>query len=169
LSLGRNDIVRVHAGLLPALNPRSTKLRVRDLILNHCEHGGTKGFFSISGTKLTTARALAEKALRKICKDQNWALPELKKTPRPLPFQNLKLADFRAFLRDDRSTAVAYLEQFSKRESTVYLEDLLLRRTDWADEVDDLAEISEEVRPLIGSGSLLETQGGLSTPLSELL
>jgi len=165
-SLGRNDIVRVHAGLLPALNPRSTKLRVRDLILNHREHGGTKGFFSISGTKLTTARALAGKVLRKICEDQNRAIPAVRNKPRPQPFQDLSLSAFRTFLNSDRSAASAYLEHFSKREATVYLEDLLLRRTGWADEIDDLAEITEEVSPLIDSGSLLEARACLRTPLS---
>lgn len=59
LSVTRRDVARIYSGVLPAAAPGSTVPRARNEI-----HGrGPHGLITISGTKFTTARAAARKAL----------------------------------------------------------------------------------------------------------
>ena len=66
LGLKQKEIFYVFAGLLPAAKPGTTDLADREVILKHADHDGPKGFYSISGVKFTTARLVAEKALKQI-------------------------------------------------------------------------------------------------------
>lgn len=63
--LGPKDIVRVFSGLLPTDRPGSAELTKREIIIDHARLGGPTGFYSVSGIKFTTARRVAEKALRR--------------------------------------------------------------------------------------------------------
>jgi glycerol-3-phosphate dehydrogenase len=66
LHVSHNDVLHIFSGLLPVVEPGSTSLAVREVILDHSEHGGPQGLYSISGVKFTTARLVAEKTLDRI-------------------------------------------------------------------------------------------------------
>jgi len=61
------DIVNVHAGLLPAESfvdkNNEPKLKNKPSILNASDHGGPQGLFCVSGIKLTTARRVAQRTI----------------------------------------------------------------------------------------------------------
>ncbi|HEX6899475.1 MAG TPA: FAD-dependent oxidoreductase [Thermoanaerobaculia bacterium] len=63
LNARRDEVARVLWGRLPAAGEGSTVPARRPVIHHHGRHGGPEGLVSISGVKLTTARALSEKAL----------------------------------------------------------------------------------------------------------
>lgn len=55
----RRDVLRVYAGVLPAAAPGSCVPRARNLL----SEAGPRGLITVSGTKFTTARAAARRAL----------------------------------------------------------------------------------------------------------
>jgi glycerol-3-phosphate dehydrogenase len=61
--LRREQVARVLWGRLPAEAAGSTVPSSRPVIHDHGAHGGPRGLISVSGVKLTTARAVAEKTL----------------------------------------------------------------------------------------------------------
>jgi glycerol-3-phosphate dehydrogenase len=63
LDLRRHQVLRVHAGLLPAAARGETELTARPIIHDHGASGGPAGLVSVSGVKYTTARDVAERAL----------------------------------------------------------------------------------------------------------
>ncbi len=81
LELADHDIVHIFAGLLPAKTPGSHVLAAREVIVHHADQGGPHGLWSVSGVKLTTARLVAEKTLRRIWGKEADALSTL---PTPL-------------------------------------------------------------------------------------
>jgi glycerol-3-phosphate dehydrogenase len=66
LDLNTKDILYVFSGLLPVKKLGTVDLLKREVILNHGDQGGPKGFFSISGVKFTTSRLVAEKTIKQI-------------------------------------------------------------------------------------------------------
>jgi glycerol-3-phosphate dehydrogenase len=60
------DIVRVFAGFLPTAQQGSAKLAKRPVVHKHWLQAGPQGLVSLSGIKYTTARAVAEQALRAV-------------------------------------------------------------------------------------------------------
>lgn len=62
--LRRSDVLDVLWGRLPAVAEGSVELASRPVIVDHGRHGGPRGLVSISGVKLTTARAVAERTLK---------------------------------------------------------------------------------------------------------
>jgi glycerol-3-phosphate dehydrogenase len=62
--LRREQVARVLWGRLPAEAAGSKVPSSRPVIHDHGAHGGTRGLISVSGVKLTTARAVAERTLR---------------------------------------------------------------------------------------------------------
>ncbi|MBP7146634.1 MAG: FAD-dependent oxidoreductase [Acidobacteria bacterium] len=119
LRLERGDILRVHAGLLPAREAGTARLSVRPVIRDHGACRGPHGLFSVSGVKFTTARAVAERTLRAI---YGRAFAEMRylAVPRPEP------AEFegRHLLALDRDA----LRRLLRDEAALHLDDLLLRR-----------------------------------------
>ncbi len=57
------EVLRVLWGRLPAVGKDSTVPASRPVILDHGRHGGPRGLVSVSGVKLTTARAVARRSL----------------------------------------------------------------------------------------------------------
>jgi glycerol-3-phosphate dehydrogenase len=51
-------------GRLPAVAEGSTELASRPVIADHGRQGGPQGLVSVSGVKLTTARAVARRTLK---------------------------------------------------------------------------------------------------------
>ena len=63
LDVRRGEVLRVLWGALPAVAEGSTVPVSRPVILDHGHRGGPRGLVSVSGVKLTTARAVARRAL----------------------------------------------------------------------------------------------------------
>ncbi|NIO87011.1 MAG: FAD-dependent oxidoreductase, partial [Candidatus Aminicenantes bacterium] len=66
LDVGLKDVLRVFPGLQSAKKTGGIDFAVREVILNHADHDGPRGLYSISGVKFTTARRVAEKTLKRI-------------------------------------------------------------------------------------------------------
>ncbi|MEA2602907.1 MAG: glycerol-3-phosphate dehydrogenase [Acidobacteriota bacterium] len=66
LGLRPEEVVRVLWGCLPAVSAGSTVPASRPVILDHGRRGGPRGLVSVSGVKLTTAPAVARRALARL-------------------------------------------------------------------------------------------------------
>lgn len=64
LDFGREHVLQVLWGRIPAVTEGSTIPATRPVIHDHGRQGGPRGLVSVSGVKLTTARAVAERVLR---------------------------------------------------------------------------------------------------------
>ncbi len=125
-------VLRVHWGWLPAEAEGSATPSSRPVVHHHGRHGGPEGLVSVSGVKLTTARAVAHQALAPLFQRQGRPLPEPdRRTGRPPADPPIPLERFVRLAERDRVAAHDYLRSLIERQSVVQLEDLLLRRTDW--------------------------------------
>lgn len=131
--LTTGDVLRVHQGLLPAANVGGDTLTSREVIYNHGAHGGPAGFFSVSGVKFTTARLVAERAVRLVARRglPSSRLPAAAHVLRPEAEPILSGDAFEALAATAPGEAVAYVRGVMTRESVIHLDDLVLRRTDW--------------------------------------
>jgi glycerol-3-phosphate dehydrogenase len=75
------QILQVCHGWLPARAEGSPVPASRPVLHDHGAAGGPEGLFSLSGVKLTTARAVAEKTLAKVLAARGDELPELSLEP----------------------------------------------------------------------------------------
>jgi glycerol-3-phosphate dehydrogenase len=66
LNVSSSDIQQVFAGLLPVKTSASIDLSTRPVIIQHHQHGGPEGLYSVSGVKFTTSRCVADKLLSRI-------------------------------------------------------------------------------------------------------
>ncbi|MDX1540537.1 MAG: FAD-dependent oxidoreductase [Geminicoccaceae bacterium] len=76
LELSRSEVAQIDAGLLPATSDGGTVLAQQPVVVDHGAREGPAGLFSVSGVKLTTARAVAARLLDR-------ALPSGRATVRP--------------------------------------------------------------------------------------
>jgi glycerol-3-phosphate dehydrogenase len=126
LALTEKNILRVYSGVLPAT--RSGRLSVRETIINHANHNGPRGLYSISGVKFTTSRLVAEKVIRQI-------FPDLKKIPdstSPIPLQIQDITVDYDWIPENDSQ-LTMIKVILEKESVIHLGDLLLRRTSIGD------------------------------------
>ena len=130
--LETKDALRVYSGFLPAKGVGSVELALREKIRHHADHGGPQGLFSVSGVKLTTARRVAEKTLREIQRWRGMKLPAPSGSPRPETLRPLPWNELRSLLQRDADSAHEHVRQLIAEESVLHLDDLMLRRTDWA-------------------------------------
>ncbi len=145
LNVTKGDILQIYSGLLPAKEQGSNAIAVRDVIIDHFEHGGPKGLFSLSGVKFTTARLVAEKVLKKIFKDST--LP--KKTEFNFPAKSDEEYGIFGFNWDlDQNLIKEVLEKKIKDESVVHLQDLILRRTTLGDNPITSLKFAREISKL---------------------
>lgn len=144
------DVAQVYPGLLPAVAEGSERLAVREIIYDHGTQGGPSGLFSVSGVKFTTARSVAEKTMEMICARQGKQLPQPSQTERPLAVPSLNLTEFNQLYSSNAGAAAAYLRRLVDEESVVYLDDLLLRRTDWRMDPKESKTAVRKVRELLG-------------------
>jgi glycerol-3-phosphate dehydrogenase len=134
LEIGRDRVQRVLWGWLPAAgsSPRSSVVPAgHPIIYDHGAAGGPQGLLSVSGVKLTTSRALAERVLARVFAQRGEPLPAPGWIERPATEPPLPLEEFIILADRDREAAGAHLRWIVERESVVRLDDLLLRRTDW--------------------------------------
>ncbi len=155
-AVGRDDVLRVFGGLLPAARPGTERLAVRPVVLNHAREGGTAGMFSVSGVKFTTARRVAEDTLRTIHPKLSRDPEVLSGTERPMP---VELPDADGFLRrveEAPEAAGAWLRRLIADEAVVHLDDLLLRRTDWGQDPRRIPAVSAAVHRCLAGAPLAD-------------
>ena len=136
-------------GLLPAKKQGDNQIAVREVIIDHSEHEGPKGLFSLSGVKLTTSRLVAEKVLNKIFDKEKLN----KKTEIEFPTRTKKeygIFDYDWDSRKDTNGWKETLKSKIENESVIHLQDLLLRRTTIGDNPQNAIQQSEEICKLFG-------------------
>lgn len=147
--LGANPghVKRVFAGLLPAAQPDTPMLRKREILWDHSKSGGPRGLYSVSGVKFTTASDVACRTLEMIGNTEvagvaDVALPLSRSTALLTnPLQPRTIDD--ASLRDT-------LQQVATEESVQCVDDLVLRRTNWAVIEPDIEELRTRAANLLG-------------------
>ena len=131
LKIKKEDILRVFPGLQSAKKEGGTDFAVRDVIIDHSDHGGPKGFYSISGVKLTTARRVAEKMLTRIFPEKELPGHLNKDGSHSHQVTSETRWDFDCNWRpkeNDPEWKVT-LRSLIREESILHLDDLILRRT----------------------------------------
>ncbi|OGU40252.1 MAG: hypothetical protein A2315_09060 [Ignavibacteria bacterium RIFOXYB2_FULL_35_12] len=142
LNLEQSDVLQIFPGLLPAKEEGSEKLAVREVIIDHGENGGPKGFFSISGVKFTTARLVAEKTIKKIFRE------EIKSSSRDgrKPSNSKELGIFdNQWVPKEPNGWENTLKNIIQNESVVHLDDLMIRRTTLGDDPARALENSQKI------------------------
>jgi glycerol-3-phosphate dehydrogenase len=167
LALESAEVLGVRWGLLPAKRQGAMEPADQPVIHDHGARGGPRGLVSVSGVKFTTARAVAERTLATF---YGAALPAYtaagKSRPParcPLPFEEIE-----RLLAEDRAAAASHLLRLVRRESVVYLDDLLLRRTGWGrDPVPGAraAALATEVGDLLAAAEALPGQAPEEPPM----
>jgi len=149
LGLKRDSITRVFSGILPAKQADGAELTVREKFVDHGQDGGPRGLYSIVGIKLTTARAVADKTLRRVFpgKRRNAAADDTAETA------EAPLADALPQILQtggDSGRRRESLEALLARNAVVHLDDLLFRRTDSWCEPDRAIELARAVATVLG-------------------
>ncbi|MEO6196037.1 MAG: FAD-dependent oxidoreductase [Thermoanaerobaculia bacterium] len=131
LEASREQVARVLWGRLPAAAEGSAEPSSRPVIHDHGQAGGPRGLVSVSGVKLTTARAVAGKALQALAAGGSLRPAPPADVARPEADPPLSLTELTRLAEHDWNAARDHLRGIVERQSVVRLEDLLLRRTDW--------------------------------------
>ncbi len=153
LNLERERVVREYAGLLPVEREGTVELTDRPVILDHGSAGGPDGLVSVSGVKLTTARAVAIQVLRSTFGGELRPRSEAPSARvRPPPAEPPSAAAFLRLLEDAPPEATARLRELAEREAVVRPEDLLWRRTDWSEDL-EFAELRARVPSLLSESA----------------
>lgn len=130
LNASRDKVLQIYSGLLPAKEQGTSALAVREVIIDHSQHGGPQGLFSLSGVKFTTARLVAEKVLKQVFPD------DTRKSLPDLNFPQKSESEYGVFDFDwslNQKTIKEILKKKIETEGVVHLQDLLLRRTTLGD------------------------------------
>lgn len=139
----RRHVMRIYAGIVPAVAPGSGETSSRATIIDHGAQGGPRGLVSVSGVKYTTARREAEKTLRVAFGDRLRPLdPTTDAPPQNTPARFLCL--------DDELPAAAELQRIVDEESVLHIDDLLLRRTDLTARGERALRLAAEVCDRLG-------------------
>ncbi|MCB9207942.1 MAG: FAD-dependent oxidoreductase [Ignavibacteriales bacterium] len=146
LNLTKDNIVQIYSGLLPAKEQGTNEIAVREIIIDHSEHNGPKGLFSLSGVKLTTSRLVAEKVLNKVLGDKSAKLKEIEFPQKS--DEEFGVFDFDWSIEDESLKSI--IKQKIENESIVHLDDLLLRRTTLGDNPSKALLNAEEICELFG-------------------
>jgi glycerol-3-phosphate dehydrogenase len=146
LQLSPQDILHVFAGYLPA-EQDGVQLAKKDLIIDHAKRGGPRGLYSVRSTKLTAARATAEKVLLEIFPNRDLAPPDME------AFSNMRSAkvaqrgvwDYGWYPDGGDDSWLKSLSRIIEEESVCHLDDLLLRRTSLGDNPFRALELAPEL------------------------
>jgi glycerol-3-phosphate dehydrogenase len=137
---------RVFAGLLPARAAGCAELAKREVVFDHGALGGIQGFYSVSGVKFTTAGEVARLTLARMGHAERRAEPigELR-----LARGTDVLTDSRKLWTLDDAALGAVLGRSVKDESVHCLDDLVLRRGNWAVAETDLERVRARVAGIV--------------------
>jgi len=131
LGLAGERVSRVFSGWLSAAADGMALPTLHSIVHDHAASGGPRGLLSVSGVKLTTARALAEQTLARVFALRGEPVPPPGWIERPPPDPPLPVDDLLRLAGRDREGARAHLRGLVERQAVMRLDDLLLRRTDW--------------------------------------
>lgn len=148
MALREGDIARVTAGIMPVRRAGSVALTTRDVIVDHGATGGPRGLFSVSGVKLSTARAVAEATVRR-------AFPHARPCtdaalPRP---ESIPASPHRSFrwMPDPGDPAwQREFEELVRAEPVVHLADVFLRRSTLGDNPERALALAPAACRLLG-------------------
>jgi glycerol-3-phosphate dehydrogenase len=156
LELTQSEILHVYSGLLPAKQRNSATLAKTDRWVDHGEHGGPVGLFSVQGTKFTAARATAVEGMARIFPSRTVSRENLEifQSRGQGCSQTRGVFDYHWEPVLDDSAWRREFAQIVREEAVVHLDDLILRRTSLGDnphralrvapELCDLFEWTEE-------------------------
>jgi glycerol-3-phosphate dehydrogenase len=136
----RDQILRIYAGLLPAIAPDNPNMAHKSILYDHHRHAGPAGCFTLSGVKYTTARLVADHAITRIFPHK--ARPLTADTLGPAPNQHAHLTDITALLHRDDAALLDLLQHLASDESALHVDDLILRRMDGAYTPRDIAALT---------------------------
>lgn len=131
LALSRANVLWVHQGLIPADvdDARGSGQRMRRGNLLDHSAAGLGGLISVVGVKYTTARLIAERAVDCAVRQIDRDVPPSRSLDTPLPVRNHGTPD-----PFDAAAVVALIKRAMSEEMATSLEDVLLRRTQWAEQ-----------------------------------
>lgn len=95
--------------------------------------------------KFTTSRLVAEKTIKRMFRREVSATP-YEDFARPTASDWPALSDVRRQWREDPAEMRAMLQRLAEEESVQFVEDLLLRRTDWAASFAEARRLTSELR-----------------------
>lgn len=124
-------VAQVLWGWLPATEEGGAIPSSRPVIHDHGAAGGPAGLWTVSGVKLTTARALAKRVLTRVLGRRGLALPACGPVHRPPADPPPPLAHLLHLASREPETVRETLQGIAARQAVVRMEDLLWRRTDW--------------------------------------
>lgn len=131
MTVNREDIRQLWAGRLPPISNGSHLPKKSPKIGSATD---SPGLISVEGVKYTTARFVAERALKKISERQGRNLPPYVPSHRPPP--NVRVA---------KELAVHDLHKLIRTECVMHLDDLLLRRIDVPESFENVLKRGKEV------------------------
>ncbi|MBM9512986.1 FAD-dependent oxidoreductase [Desulfogranum marinum] len=149
LKLKQKDVLQIYSGLLPAQEQGTAKLANRPIIKDHGASGGPQGIYTVSGVKFTTARLVAEQALRTIFPHfkKDAAQPDFASSIQsPAEPDGLFSYDWYPEAGDEQ-----WQERLSRiicNQSVHHLEDLILRRTTLGDNPHRALDIAPRITAL---------------------
>jgi glycerol-3-phosphate dehydrogenase len=151
LDAGTVNVRRVFAGLLPVTVAGSVELANREVLLDHGRSSGLAGVYSVSGVKFTTAIDVARQALAmmSVGRDRVPDRSELSLSP-----ASDLLTDARNLWTWEPAAIRSALRQVIEDEAVQCVDDLVLRRTNWAATEADLERVRERVVRLVGPEQL---------------
>ena len=136
LDLTVRDVVRIYAGFVPAAKTGEPRPSNREVIVDHAQHGGPHGLYSVSGVKFTSSQAVAEKVLAFIFPNRAIGTQagsmEVDSEPHSLSKHGLFDRSWKP-----QPVDVKWKEDMAiliEEESVIHLDDLLFRRTNLGDD-----------------------------------
>jgi glycerol-3-phosphate dehydrogenase len=145
LGAAPDRVRRVFAGLLPARRAGSAELASREVLFDHGALGGVQGLYSVSGVKFTTAGEIA----RRILALMGHGSRREPARSGPLLQGADWLTDAQGLRRLDASALGATLRRTIKTESVQCVDDLVLRRCNWAVTESDLDSLRATVKSCV--------------------
>lgn len=152
LDLRLSNVRRVYAGLLPARVEGRTELVKKEVLRDHGKAGGLRGMYSVSGVKFTTANDVALQVLRLmgLATPPGTARHEDDVELPVSPATELLIDADRLWAPDTAAVRDA-LVQTARDEAVQSLDDLVLRRTNWAATEPDLERVRKHVVEIAGN------------------
>ena len=129
LDASRGDVRAVYAGFLPARSDGSDRQASQAVFCDHGAAGGPRGLYSVSGVKLTTARLVAARALRRIYGPARGVSRQCPPSAHWPDADELSIAE-----PGQAAGLVGQLGQMVREEAVVHLDDLVFRRGDYFEE-----------------------------------
>jgi glycerol-3-phosphate dehydrogenase len=143
LGICEEKLLRIYAGFLPGRRHGTAELSKRPVVLDHGEHGGPSGLFSISGVKLTTSRRVADTVLHRAFPGHTAGIVD-----DDTEAYRARLARTRfgpTWRPEDDGVWMRDLQHLISEESVKHLDDLILRRTSLGEDPRKARAVAEVV------------------------